>query len=191
MCLKHDPPALTGNRKKDTHRIYALKTIRKAHIISRSEVAHTLAERSVLAQINNPFIVPLKFSFQSPEKLYLVLAFVNGGELFHHLQKEQRFDINRARFYAAELLCALECLHGFNVIYRDLKPENILLDYTGHIALCDFGLCKLDMKDEDRTNSEFIRRISCSPPLTFFQHSVEHQSTSLLNSSLAAATRNR
>ncbi|KAF1913203.1 kinase-like domain-containing protein [Ampelomyces quisqualis] len=140
-------------QKKDTHRIYALKTIRKAHIISRSEVAHTLAERSVLAQINNPFIVPLKFSFQSPEKLYFVLAFVNGGELFHHLQKEQRFDINRARFYAAELLCALECLHGFNVIYRDLKPENILLDYTGHIALCDFGLCKLDMKDEDRTNT--------------------------------------
>ncbi|KAF2403432.1 serine/threonine-protein kinase gad8 [Trichodelitschia bisporula] len=140
-------------QKKDTHRIYALKTIRKAHIISRSEVAHTLAERSVLAQINNPFIVPLKFSFQSPEKLYLVLAFVNGGELFHHLQKEQRFDVNRARFYTAELLCALECLHGFNVIYRDLKPENILLDYTGHIALCDFGLCKLDMKDEDRTNT--------------------------------------
>lgn len=139
--------------KRDTHRIYALKTIRKAHIISRSEVAHTLAERSVLSQINNPFIVPLKFSFQSPEKLYLVLAFVNGGELFHHLQREQRFDINRSRFYAAELLCALECLHGFNVIYRDLKPENILLDYTGHIALCDFGLCKLDMKDEDKTNS--------------------------------------
>ncbi|PLB48028.1 putative serine/threonine protein kinase [Aspergillus steynii IBT 23096] len=139
--------------KKDTGRIYALKTIRKAHIISRSEVTHTLAERSVLAQINNPFIVPLKFSFQSPEKLYLVLAFVNGGELFHHLQREQRFDINRARFYTAELLCALECLHGFKVIYRDLKPENILLDYTGHIALCDFGLCKLDMKDEDRTNT--------------------------------------
>lgn len=108
----------------------------------------------MLAQINNPFIVPLKFSFQSPEKLYLVLAFVNGGELFHHLQREQRFDINRARFYTAELLCALECLHGFKVIYRDLKPENILLDYTGHIALCDFGLCKLDMKDEDRTNSK-------------------------------------
>ena len=143
-------------RKRDTHRIYALKTIRKAHIISRSEVAHTLAERSVLAQINNPFIVPLKFSFQSPEKLYLVLAFVNGGELFHHLQREQRFDVNRARFYTAELLCALECLHGFNVVYRDLKPENILLDYSGHIALCDFGLCKMDMKDEDRTNSKLL-----------------------------------
>uniref|UniRef100_A0A060T7D3 non-specific serine/threonine protein kinase n=1 Tax=Blastobotrys adeninivorans TaxID=409370 RepID=A0A060T7D3_BLAAD len=140
-------------RKHDTQRIYALKTIRKAHIISRSEVNHTLAERTVLAQINNPFIVPLKFSFQSPEKLYLVLAFVNGGELFHHLQREGRFDLNRARFYTAELLCALECLHEYNVIYRDLKPENILLDYTGHIALCDFGLCKLNMKDQDKTNT--------------------------------------
>jgi len=105
-------------RKRDTSRIYALKTIRKAHIVSRSEVTHTLAERTVLAQVNNPFIVPLKFSFQSPEKLYLVLAFVNGGELFHHLQKEGRFSVERARFYTAELLCALECLHGLDVIYR-------------------------------------------------------------------------
>lgn len=153
--VKFDLLTVHTFRKRDTSRIYALKTLRKAHIISRSEVTHTLAERSVLSQINNPFIVPLKFSFQTPEKLYLVLAFVNGGELFHHLQKEQRFDINRSRFYTAELLCALECLHGFKVIYRDLKPENILLDYSGHIALCDFGLCKLDMKDEDRTNSEF------------------------------------
>ncbi|KAK0556894.1 Serine/threonine-protein kinase [Tilletia horrida] len=141
-------------RKRDTGRIYALKTIRKAHIVSRSEVTHTLAERTVLARVNNPFIVPLKFSFQSPEKLYLVLAFVNGGELFHHLQREGRFSETRSRFYAAELLCALEHLHSFNVVYRDLKPENILLDYTGHIALCDFGLCKLDMT-EDRTTNTF------------------------------------
>lgn len=140
-------------RKNDTRQIYALKTIRKAHIVSKSEVGHTLAERIVLAKINNPFIVPLKFSFQSPEKLYFVLAFVNGGELFHHLQREGRFDLNRARFYTAELLCALECLHEYNVIYRDLKPENILLDYTGHIALCDFGLCKLNMGTKDSTST--------------------------------------
>lgn len=175
-------------RKKDTHRIYALKTIRKAHIISRSEVAHTLAERSVLAQINNPFIVPLKFSFQSPEKLYLVLAFVNGGELFHHLQKEQRFDVNRARFYTAELLCALECLHGFNVIYRDLKPENILLDYTGHIALCDFGLCKLDMRDEDRTNSKLESFLLDLFSLTSWKPFAEPQNISPLSFSAAVVT---
>lgn len=140
-------------RKRDTARIYALKIIRKAHIISRSEVTHTLAERTVLAQVNSPFIVPLKFSFQSPDKLYLGLAFVNGGELFHHLQREGRFSEARARFYTAELFCALEHLHDFNVIYRDLKPENILLDYTGHIALCDFGLCKLNMGDKETTHT--------------------------------------
>ncbi|EIW71239.1 hypothetical protein TREMEDRAFT_42662 [Tremella mesenterica DSM 1558] len=140
-------------RKRDTLRIYALKTIRKAHIVSRSEVTHTLAERTVLAQVNCPFIVPLKFSFQTKEKLYLVLAFINGGELFHHLQREGKFNETRSRYYAAELLVALEHLHGFNVVYRDLKPENILLDYTGHIALCDFGLCKLNMTENDTTNT--------------------------------------
>lgn len=140
-------------RKRDTNRIYAMKILNKSKIVSRSEVTHTLAERIVLAKITHPFIVPLKFSFQTPEKLYLVLAFVNGGELFYHLQQETRFDENRARFYIAELLTALECLHGYNIIYRDLKPENILLDCTGHIALCDFGLCKLNMVDQTTTNT--------------------------------------
>ncbi|PWA01999.1 hypothetical protein BB558_001868 [Smittium angustum] len=140
-------------RKKDTGRIYAMKVLSKSKIIMRSEVAHTLAERNVLARINHPFIVPLKFSFQNPEKLYLVLAFINGGELFHHLHREGRFDQHLSRFYAAELLCALECLHSYDVVYRDLKPENILLDYSGHVALCDFGLCKLNMTDERKTNT--------------------------------------
>ncbi|KZV73825.1 AGC/Akt protein kinase [Peniophora sp. CONT] len=140
-------------RKRDTQRIYALKTIRKAHIVNRNEITHTLAERLVLARVHCPFIVPLKFSFQSEQKLYLVLAFVNGGELFHHLQREHRFNEDRARFYSAELLLALETLHELDVVYRDLKPENILLDYNGHIALCDFGLCKLNMKNEDTTNT--------------------------------------
>eukprot|EP00158_Paraphelidium_tribonemae_P006437 Partr_v1_DN27817_c1_g1_i2_m22565 putative serine threonine protein kinase len=140
-------------RKKDTGRIYAMKIIRKANIVERAEVEHTLAERNVLAKIQNPFIVNLKFSFQSPDKLYLVLAFVNGGELFHHLQTEGFFMEERAKFYTAELLIALECLHNYNIIYRDLKPENILLDYTGHIALCDFGLCKLNMTKGETTNT--------------------------------------
>ena len=139
--------------KKDTKQIYALKTIRKQHIVARMEVTHTLAERTVLARVTNPFIVPLKFCFQSREKLYFVLSFINGGELFWHLQREGRFSMNRSRFYIAELLTALESLHELNVIYRDLKPENILLDYQGHIALCDFGLCKLNMTDSDRTNT--------------------------------------
>lgn len=140
-------------KKKDTDRIYAMKIIRKANIIERDEVEHTLAERNVLAKIDNPFVVNLKFSFQSSEKLYLVLPFINGGELFFHLQQEGKFSEERSRLYAAELLCALEHLHMFHIIYRDLKPENILLDSSGHIALCDFGLCKLDMTREDKTNT--------------------------------------
>jgi serum/glucocorticoid-regulated kinase 2 len=95
---------------------------------------------------------------------------VNGGELFHHLQREQKFDEERSRFYAAELLLALEHLHSLNIVYRDLKPENILyvvypyrhsheidhpcrLDMSGHLALCDFGLCKIDMTSSDKTNT--------------------------------------
>ncbi len=121
-------------RKRDTSRIYALKTIRKQYIVQRGEITHTLAERLVLARVNNPFIVPLKFSFQSEQKLYLVLAcvmlpsvtetsltgcrFVNGGELFHHLQREQKFNEERSRFYSAELLLALEHLHELDVVYR-------------------------------------------------------------------------
>ncbi|GAA5980717.1 hypothetical protein JCM11641_000184 [Rhodosporidiobolus odoratus] len=132
-------------RKKDTGRNYAMKTIRKAHIVGRSEGTHTLAERTVLAQVRSGFIVPLKFCFQSKEKLYLVLSYANGGELFHHLQAEGRFSEDRSRFYAAELLSALDCLYQSDIVYRDLKPENILLDYTGHLVLCDSGLTKLNM----------------------------------------------
>ncbi len=105
-------------RKKDTGRIYAMKIIKKAHIVEREEVSHTLAEKTVLTKLNHPFIVPLKYAFQSPEKLYLCLAFVNGGELFFHLQQEGRFSEDRAKFYTAELLCALECLHSLGIVYR-------------------------------------------------------------------------
>ncbi|KAF7344694.1 Non-specific serine/threonine protein kinase [Mycena venus] len=140
-------------RKRDTSCIYALRTIRKRRIVNWNETTHTLAERFVLPQINCPFIVSLKFSFQSEHKLYLLHPFVNGGELFNHLQHEQRFNEERARFYSAELLLALEHLHELDVVYRDLKPGNILLDFTGHIVLCDFGLCKLNMKTVDRTNT--------------------------------------
>lgn len=140
-------------KKKDTQKIYALKAIRKSYIIAKSEVIHTLAERTILARIDCPFIVPMKFTFQTSEKLYLVLTCINGGELFHHLQNEGTFGLSRARFYTAELLIALETLHNMDVIYRDLKPENILLDSQGHIALCDFGLCKLNMKDNEKTQT--------------------------------------
>ncbi|KAJ3108066.1 hypothetical protein HDU97_002301 [Phlyctochytrium planicorne] len=140
-------------RKKDTGRIYAMKVLVKKDIVERQEIAHTLSERNVLIQATSPFLVGLKFSFQTPEKLYLVLDYMNGGELFYHLQKETAFSEDRAKFYTCELISALQHLHKYNIVYRDLKPENILLDSNGHISLTDFGLCKENLSFDDTTNT--------------------------------------
>ncbi|CAJ0763871.1 15311_t:CDS:10 [Entrophospora sp. SA101] len=141
-------------RKKDTNRIYAMKVLHKQDLIERREVEHTLAEKNILIRAEScPFLVGLKFSFQTRTHLYLVTDFMNGGELFWHLQNEVRLSEERAKFYAAEIVLALEHLHKYNIVYRDLKPENILLDATGHIALCDFGLCKENLATGQTTNT--------------------------------------
>jgi protein-serine/threonine kinase len=100
-----------------------MKILNKKHIIARQEVEHTLSERKVLIQANSPFLVNLKFSFQTPEKLYLGLDYMNGGELFYHLQKVKIFPEERVRFYAAELVLALYELHKCNIIYRCVLIE--------------------------------------------------------------------
>ncbi|KAL1405855.1 Serine/threonine-protein kinase [Vanrija albida] len=141
-------------RKKDTKRIYAMKVLSKKEIVAKKEVAHTIGERKILQRsLECPFLVGLKFSFQTEKELYFVTDYKCGGELFWHLQKEGRFSEDRARFYIAELVLALEHLHKYNIVYRDLKPENILLDATGHIALCDFGLSKPDLTNDQLTNT--------------------------------------
>ncbi|CAL1700924.1 unnamed protein product [Somion occarium] len=141
-------------RKKDTKRIYAMKILSKREIIAKKEVAHTIGERKILQRsLESPFLVGLKFSFQTDTDLYLVTDFKSGGELFWHLQRETRFSEERARFYIAELVLALEHLHKYDIVYRDLKPENILLDATGHVALCDFGLSKPDLRSDELTNT--------------------------------------
>ncbi|KAF3913459.1 hypothetical protein AA313_de0202967 [Arthrobotrys entomopaga] len=143
-------------RKKDTNRIYAMKVLSKKVIVQKKEVAHTIGERNILvrtATTDSPFIVGLKFSFQTPTDLYLVTDYMSGGELFWHLQQEGRFSEERAKFYIAELILALEHLHNHDIVYRDLKPENILLDANGHIALCDFGLSKQNLSKDQTTNT--------------------------------------
>ncbi|KAF9057362.1 kinase-like domain-containing protein [Panaeolus papilionaceus] len=141
-------------RKRDTKRIYAMKVLSKKEIVAKKEVAHTIGERKILQRsLESPFLVGLKFSFQTDTDLYLVTDFKSGGELFWHLQRETRFTEERARFYIAELVLALEHLHKYNIVYRDLKPENILLDATGHVALCDFGLSKADLHAGELTTT--------------------------------------
>lgn len=100
------------------------------------------AERNVMSKISHPFIVKMHRAFQSDAKLYFVLDFLNGGELLFHLRKEGRFTENKTRFYASEVILAVEHLHKNGIIYRDLKPENILLGEDGHLKLTDFGLSK-------------------------------------------------
>jgi len=143
-------------RKKDSKRIYAMKVLSKKVIIQKKEVQHTIGERNILvrtATSDSPFIVGLKYSFQTPADLYLVTDYMSGGELFWHLQREGRFMEDRAKFYIAELILALRHLHQHDIVYRDLKPENILLDANGHIALCDFGLSKANLSKGDTTNT--------------------------------------
>jgi len=103
-------------------------------------------------KLAHPFLVNLNYCFQSEENLYFIMDYINGGELFFHLQKEHKFTPDRVRFYSAEIALGLEYLHNSGVIYRDLKPENILLDADGHIKLTDFGISKEGLvASDDRT----------------------------------------
>lgn len=135
-------------RKKDDGKIYAMKVLRKEAIIARKQVAHTRAEKQILQKIQHPFIITLHWAFQTEDKLYLILDFVNGGELFFHLKREGRFSEKRVSIYVAEIVMALAHLHTHDIVYRDLKPENILLDANGHIIITDFGLSKEIIPEE-------------------------------------------
>ncbi|XP_048819143.1 serine/threonine-protein kinase Sgk2-like [Lagopus muta] len=116
-------------KRKCDGTFYAVKVLHKKTILKKKEQNHIMAERNVLLKnVKHPFLVGLHYSFQTSEKLYFVLDYVNGGELFFHLQRERCFREPRARFYAAEVASAIGYLHSLNIIYRDLKPENILLD---------------------------------------------------------------
>uniref|UniRef100_A0A4W4F9W4 Serum/glucocorticoid regulated kinase family member 3 n=1 Tax=Electrophorus electricus TaxID=8005 RepID=A0A4W4F9W4_ELEEL len=144
---------LLAKRKRDG-KCYAIKVLQKKVILNRREQKHIMAERNVLLKnVKHPFLVGLHYSFQTTDKLYFVLDFVNGGELFFHLQKERTFPEPRAKFYIAEMASALGYLHSLNIVYRDLKPENILLDSQGHIVLTDFGLCKEGISQADTTTT--------------------------------------
>ncbi|KAJ2722855.1 Serine/threonine-protein kinase Sgk2 [Coemansia sp. Benny D115] len=131
-------------RYKDTGKVMAIKVISKSKLRGRpNEIRRVMSERKVLERtVKHPFLVGLQCAFQTKEKLFFCLDYVNGGELFFHLQRERRFGENRARFYAAEIASALAYLHGMDVVYRDLKPENCLLDARGHVRIVDFGLAK-------------------------------------------------
>lgn len=142
-------------RENKTNELFALKVLRKDNIIKRNQVEHTRTERSVLGYVKHPFIVGLNMAFQSKDKLYFVLDYCAGGELFFHLGKVGKFSEPRACFYAAEITLAIDYVHQLDIVYRDLKPENVLLDARGHVRLTDFGLSKEGISDDDRGTNSF------------------------------------
>mmetsp|Transcript_8208 Transcript_8208/g.24166 ORF Transcript_8208/g.24166 Transcript_8208/m.24166 type:complete len:328 (-) Transcript_8208:468-1451(-) len=133
-------------RSKDDA-LYAMKMLRKENVIKRNQVEHTKTERAVLEAVSHPFIVTLHYAFQTPKKLYMVMEYCPGGELFFHLSRAGRFSEGRTRFYVAETSSAISYLHKLNIIYRDLKPENLLIDGEGHAKITDFGLSKEGIED--------------------------------------------
>ncbi|XP_041068450.1 ribosomal protein S6 kinase alpha-1-like isoform X3 [Carcharodon carcharias] len=136
----------------DSGQLYAMKVLKKATLKVRDRV-RTKLERDILVDVNHPFIVKLHYAFQTEGKLYLILDFLRGGDLFTRLSKEVMFTEEDVKIYLAELALALDHLHSLGIIYRDLKPENILLDEEGHIKLTDFGLSKEAVDHEKKAYS--------------------------------------
>ncbi|MBN3273796.1 KS6A2 kinase, partial [Polyodon spathula] len=146
----------------DAGQLYAMKALKKATLKVRDRVRSKM-ERDILAEVNHPFIVKLHYAFQTEGKLYLILDFLRGGDLFTRLSKEVMFTEEDVKFYLAELALALDHLHSLGIIYRDLKPENILLDEEGHIKITDFGLSK-EAIDHDKRAYSFCGTIEYMAP---------------------------
>ncbi|MED6276144.1 hypothetical protein CHARACLAT_000310 [Characodon lateralis] len=128
-------------RKVDTGALYAMKTLRKKDVLNRNQVAHVKAERDILAEADNEWVVRLYYSFQDRDSLYFVMDYIPGGDMMSLLIRMGVFPEHLARFYVAELTLAIESVHKMGFIHRDIKPDNILIDLDGHIKLTDFGLC--------------------------------------------------
>jgi ribosomal protein S6 kinase beta len=149
-------------RKKDSGAIYAMKVMKKDRIIEKDQAEYTRAERDILTAVTHPFVVSMRYSFQTASKLYLILDFINGGHLFFLLYNQGTFGNELTKFYLSEICLAIGHLHGLNIMHRDLKPENILVDIEGHVKITDFGLAK--RIEEDKRNNSLAGSIDYMAP---------------------------
>ena len=146
-------------RDKTTDEIVAIKKIKKEALSSKNQIIHIKNEQLFMANVKSPWIVELKASFQDHDYLYLVMEFLQGGDLMNILIKKDILTEEEARFYIAEIILAVESIHKLDCIHRDIKPDNVLIDKNGHIKLTDFGLAKISDKifnykiDENKSNN--------------------------------------
>ena len=133
---------LVRMRDRFSREVYAMKSMLKEAMIMKNQVGHIRAERDILTESENSWIVTLHYSFQDYRNLYMVMEYLPGGDLMGLLMKEDTFSEDATRFYISELILAVSSVHALGYIHRDLKPDNVLLDWEGHIKLTDLGLCK-------------------------------------------------
>ncbi|CAI2363739.1 unnamed protein product [Moneuplotes crassus] len=136
---------------KNNSKVYAMKSLRKDMIIDYQQLEATKLEEHILSKSHHPFIVQMQYVFQNEIRVYFLMDLILGGELFTLILNEKRFNEERTRFYAAQVIIAIGYLHGKKIIYRDLKPENILISEDGYIKLADFGLSRILNPDEQAT----------------------------------------
>ena len=129
-------------RHKKTKEVVAIKKLKKFEMINKNQVKHVRAERDILTVADNEWVVELKASFQDENHLYLVMEFLQGGDLMTLLIEKEILSEEMSRFYMAEMVLAIESVHNLNYIHRDLKPDNLIIGRDGHMKLSDFGLCK-------------------------------------------------
>lgn len=140
-------------RNKKNEKLYAMKRIRKDILIEKGQIQNTKNERDILLSIEHPFLLGMDFVFQNDFRLYFFLDYIKGGNLFESLFTVKRFPEETVKFFAAQLVLAIGCLHDNKVVHRDLKPENILLEESGYLKLADFGLAKFLLDAKQSTYS--------------------------------------
>lgn len=139
-------------QSRTTGQLYAMKVLNKQRVLQKEQVAYAMGERAVMSRLDHPYLVALRFAFQTNHRLFLVMDYVEGGHLWTHM-KAGFLAEPVAKVFAAEIVLALCHLHSLGIAHRDLKPENILLDSDNHCRLTDFGLAKRDLGEDCRAHT--------------------------------------